>query len=79
MNHLPSELKSKKKEVIYQVLAYFIAVLFITTVLHSIDQSWGIISIPSSLANIIVRICVIHSCYRLSLFLVKKIFGLLSM
>lgn len=70
--------KSKKKEIFVQVVAYFISILLITTIFHSIDKSWGILSISSHVANILISICVIHSCYRASLLVTIKLFKLFN-
>lgn len=74
MSYLSSYFKSKKKEILVQVTAYFIAIFLITTIFHSIDKSWGVISISSHVANILISICVIHSCYRASLFIAKNLY-----
>lgn len=74
MSYSSSYFKSKKKEILVQVIAYFIATLLITTIFHSVDKSWGVISIPSHVANILISICVIHTCYRASLFIAKNLF-----
>ena len=70
--------KTKKKEIFVQVVAYFIAILLITTIFHSIDKSWGVVSISSHVANILISICVIHSCYRASLLITKNLFKLFN-
>lgn len=74
MPYSSSYFKSKKKEILVQVTAYFIAILLTTTIFHSIDKSWGVISISSHVANILISICVIHTCYRASLFIAKNLF-----
>lgn len=73
-----SYFKSKKKEIFVQVIAYFISILLITTIFHSIDKSWGVVSISSHVANILISICVIHSCYRVSLLVTTNIFKLFN-
>lgn len=78
MSYSSSYFKSKKKDILIQVIAYFIAVLSITTIFHSIDKSWGVISISSNVANILISICVIHTCYRVSLFIAKNLFKLFN-
>lgn len=78
MSYSSSYFKSKKKEILIQVVAYLIAVLFITTIFHSINESWGVMSISSHVANILISICVIHSCYRASLLVTINLFKLFN-
>lgn len=78
MPHSSSYCKSKKKEIFAQVIAYFISILLITTIFHSIDKSWGVVSISSHVANILISICVIHSCYRASLLVTINLFKLFN-
>ncbi len=78
MSYSSSYSKSKKKDIFVQVIAYFISILLITTLFHSIDKSWGVVSISSNVANILISICVIHSCYRASLLLTINLFKLLN-
>lgn len=63
--------KTSKQEVIHQVIAYFLAVFLITTILNSIGESWGIASIPVYIAKLLVGWCVVYSCYIFSLFIVN--------
>lgn len=63
----------RKKEVIEQTITFFVAVFFITTILHSFGMSWGILSVPVSLSKFLIVLSVIFSCYKLSFFIVKVI------
>lgn len=63
----------RKKEVIEQTITFFVAVFFITTILHSFGMSWGILSVPVSLSKFLIVLSVIFSCYKFSFFIVKVI------
>lgn len=67
------EMETRKQEVARQVIAYFLAVLLLTTILSSVGESWGIVSIPVKMANILIGGCVIYSCYKFSYFIARPL------
>lgn len=64
-------METRKQEVVRQLIAYFLAVFLLTTILSSIGESWGIISIPVDIAKILIGWCVIYSCYKFSYFIAR--------
>ncbi|MCU6681400.1 MULTISPECIES: hypothetical protein [Leclercia] len=58
-------------------IAFFVAVIFGTSILHSMELSWGIISIPQVVSEIFIRLCVAYCCFKVALVVTGKLISML--